>query len=209
MISGGCILKNLSRSDQKRAAILDAACSVFLDEGFDVASMDRIAAVAGVSKRTVYGHFGSKNDLFMSVMFDMCDSKSVLLSLNLDPNQPIDEILRVLGKSFLNMVFDPEGMSLFRILISQAVNFPDLGQAFLDRGPKKLIGDITAYFAEMEQRGKIRIGDCQEAAGSFLASLFGFHQMLSLVADAPPPSEKQIDAMVDGAVDRFLNGVLK
>ena len=209
MISTVCEDETLSRSEQKQAAILESARSVFFEDGYDVASMDRIAAVAGVSKRTVYGHFGSKNDLFMNVMFDMCENKSILMNMNMDTDQPIETILSELGKKFLMMMFDAEGMSLFRILISQAVNFPELGQAFLERGPRQLIGSITDYFTELESRGKIKIGDCHEAAGSFLASLFGFHQMLCLVTDAPPPDEKQIDAMVDGAVNRFLNGVIQ
>lgn len=208
MISGGCIFRNLSRSEQKQAAILEAAREVFLEEGFDVPSMDRIAAVAGVSKRTVYGHFGSKEDLFVNVMFNMCATKSALISLNLDVDQPIEETLTELGVSFLSHMFLPEGMALFRILVSQAVKFPQLGEAFLERGPRELVGKVSDYFQELERQGRIEVGDSREAAGSFLASLFGVHQMHCLVTGAPPPDDKEISAMVNGAVNRFLNGIL-
>jgi AcrR family transcriptional regulator len=209
VISTVCEDETLSRSEQKQAAILESARSVFFEDGYDVASMDRIAAVAGVSKRTVYGHFGSKNELFINVMFDMCRANSDPLGMTLDMEQPVETVLKGLGKAFLTMIFDPEGMALFRILVSQSANFPELGQAFFDGGPKELIAKITEYLGEQQKQGRIQVGDCEEAAGSFLASLFGSHQMRCLVTATPPPDEKQIDAMVDGAVGRFLGGVLK
>jgi len=205
----GCASECLSRGEQKRIAILDAARNVFLEVGFDVASMDRIATVAGVSKRTIYDHFGSKNDLFISIMFDLCSAKSNVMAMNLDMELPVETVLKGLGKAFLRMMFDPEGMTLFRILVSQSVQFPELGNAFFDGGPKELIEKITGYFVEQEKRGHIEIGDCQEAAGSFMASMFGVHQIRCLLTGAPPPDEKQIEVMAEAAVQRFLYGVLK
>lgn len=204
-----CEAKIQSRGEQKHFVILEAASGVFLEVGYDVASMDKIASVAGVSKRTIYSHFGSKKELFISVMFDMCTAKSDILGMVLDTQQPVKKVLTGLGRAFLRMVFDPEGMTLLRNLVSQAVKFPELGQAFFDGGPKLLIGKVTEYFEEQEKQGRLNVGDCEQAAGSFLASLFGVHQMRCLATGATPPGEQQIDAMVDGAVQRFLYGVLR
>ena len=59
-------------SDKKRQAILQGAKAAFLKEGFGGASMDQVAALAGVSKMTVYRHFGSKEDLFAGVITELC-----------------------------------------------------------------------------------------------------------------------------------------
>ena len=56
------------RSPAKRRAILDAAIQVFTDLGFTRASVDTIAAAAGVGKQTVYGHFGDKEQLFLAAI---------------------------------------------------------------------------------------------------------------------------------------------
>ena len=57
---------------RKRAAIVDAALKAFLEAGYAEASVNRIAAAAGVSIKTLYRHFESKDDLFSAVMQAAC-----------------------------------------------------------------------------------------------------------------------------------------
>lgn len=197
----------LTRSDKKRLAIVDAARETFLGNGFETTSMDEIAAIAGVSKRTVYSHFGSKEDLFADVMTMLCVCSSEASLSSLDPEQPIESTLQDLGCGFLQSIFTPESMALFRILITQTEKFPDVGKEFYARGPEVMISMLTEYLEAQQAAGIILIDDTREAAGSFMASLYGPHHMRCLVTGAPSPDESEIEKMVTGAVSRFLNGV--
>ena len=72
-------------TSKKRDSILDAAAQAFMDEGFDNASMDRIAEIAGASKRTVYNHFPSKEDLFRAVLNRFMEQAFALKQISYDP----------------------------------------------------------------------------------------------------------------------------
>lgn len=213
----GAVAKKLSRGEVKNAAIVEAARVVFLRHGFDGASMDRIAAKAGVSKRTVYFHFQSKENLFAKVMLAMCASKrpevvggeSLETSTVLAPSRPIDQALTELGQNFLTMVFDPEAMALLRILIGQANQFPEFGQEFFDQGPREMVEMLTQYFIEAQERGVITLdGDAELAAGSFLASLLGPIYIQCLATACPPPGPALIKKQTEIAVKMFLGSTL-
>ena len=205
----------LSRSETKVAAIVEAARVVFLSHGFDVASMDQIAAEAGVSKRTVYLHFKSKQNLFSSVMMAMCAAKrpealggaDLQTSTVLSPDRPVEEALMELGERFLTMIFEPEAMALLRILIGQANQFPEIGQEFFDQGPREMDEMLTQYLREAQKRGVLKLhGDPALAAGGFLTSLLGPIYIQCLATACPPPSPALIKRKTEMVVKIFLAG---
>lgn len=198
----------MSRSEIKREAILEASKKVFLEHGYDVASMDKIAAKADVSKRTVYSHFNSKEDLFAQTMVSMCITKRAEIEMNFDLDAPIETVLRTIGNTFLDMIFEEESSSLLRILIGQADNFPEIGDVFLDNGPDILETLLGGYLREQEKKGLVQVTEPEEAASSFFASLFGVEYITVLVTGRTPPGPAKRKSMVDNAVDRFLRGTL-
>jgi len=199
--------KPLTRTEQKRNSILEAARNAFLDKGFESVSMDTIAENATVSKRTVYSHFGSKEELFGSIMKDACDSKHDALLSSIDIERPIKDVLTDIGQDFLASMFDGETIALVRILIGNIEQLPGLGETFLQGGPREAIGALAGYLQSQQDKGIIKVTDPAEAASSFMSSLFGFRQMQALVTNVPPPDATEINAMVEGAVSRFLYGV--
>jgi len=199
--------KPLTRTEQKRNSILEAAREAFLDKGFESVSMDTIAENAAVSKRTVYSHFGSKEELFGGIMQDACDSKHDVLLSTIDIDRPIKDVLTDIGLNFLFAMFDGETIALVRILIGNIEQLPGLGETFLEGGPREAIGALANYLHSQQDKGIIKVTDPVEAAGSFMSSLFGFRQMQALVTNIPPPDATEINAMVEGAVIRFLYGV--
>jgi len=213
---GEKVVKTLSRSEVKREAIVNAACSVFLCKGFDIASMDLIAAEANVSKKTVYGHFQSKENLFFHIMIDMCSSKlpdmimgdSLETSKVLRLDRPIEESLAELGDRFLTSIFQPDTISLLRILIGQADKFPEIGRTYFRNGPEELISVLSAFFKLANDNRIINVQNPDLASQFFLAGLLGRPYTECLAVDCDMPDEKTIKSMVKNSVDIFLNGTL-
>lgn len=198
----------LSRSEQKHDAILQAAHTAFLENSYEAVSMDTIAEMAGVSKRTVYSHFGSKEDLFGGIMEAACTAKREVLLTCIEMDRSLEEVLADYGRAFLTQMFDREVIILLRILISRVDQLPGLGETFFESGPKESIALLGNYLRDQDSKGNIAVADPDEAAASFMSSLFGVSQMVALATNLPVPDEKRIEATVEGAVDRFLNGVI-
>ena len=210
------VVKTLTRSEVKREAIVDAARAVFLSKGFDIASMDLIAAEANVSKRTVYGHFQSKEKLFAHIMKDMCSRKLPDLIGEEGPDtsdvlrfdRPIEESLIEFAERFLNLVFDPDAISLLRILIGQASNFPEIGREHFNQGPKETISFLSQFLKDADKKGIIKVAEPEIAAEIFLSSLLGAPHVECLTTACPSPDKGKMQLMVKTTVEIFLRGVL-
>jgi TetR/AcrR family transcriptional repressor of mexJK operon len=178
------------RSGAKRGAILRGAKRVFLSHGFEGASMDEVAARAGVSKMTVYRHFGNKEDLFAGVITDLCNcivSEDLERIFELAPEQA----LRGYAERMIEIVFDPETIELHRIVVAESRRFPSLGQFFYDCGPQVCIDVLARYFERNRTDARFRIADPVRSAEEFLELLRGYaHLRVMLkVERAPAPSE--------------------
>ena len=101
---------------KKRAAILEGAIDVFIDMGYEQASMDKIALTAGVSKRTVYNHFVSKENLFQAVVSDFLSQRQGLKTIAYSPDKPIKEQLLAFANAELFLIDEPRRLGLSRFL---------------------------------------------------------------------------------------------
>ncbi len=197
---------DMTRNEKKRFDIIEAARSVFLEKGFDLTSMDEIAKRAKVSKRTVYSNFGSKEELFSGLMHEVCASKREKADLYVDCELPLEESLNEFGRRFLQMIFEPEGMTLVRMLIGNANSFPQMGNDFYNQGPKEVIEHMAEYLKFWADKDVLHIEDPFISAQGLLASMFGVHQMKCLISNCAPPDIDAQSKMVRIAVSQFLNG---
>src|SRR5438045_2105348 len=118
----------------KAAIVLRAARRAFLAGGFGAVSMDAIAREAGVSKATVYAHFGSKEELFGAVVADVAEQRfGAFSAFELDP-QDIEASLNTIARRFLDLVLSPEAVAVNRLTVDQVVRFPALGVVFRELG---------------------------------------------------------------------------
>ncbi|WP_425403780.1 TetR/AcrR family transcriptional regulator [Hwanghaeella sp.] len=209
-------LSNLPpRSQEKHLAIIEAAKELFLETGFGPTSMDAVAERAGVSKRTVYSHFDSKEALFDSIMSQMCSVLGAAIQAQIDvmmeqaaqadgPDPKMPEMLQVLGCRFLTLITDPTDVALFRIIIGEASRFPQLGREFFEKGPKKLSEQLAAYFARQHELGSLKIDEPHQAAWQFLAIVKDPIHLKLLIGLEETPSEAEIKEIAARGVDRFL-----
>ena len=147
----------------KRAAILDAAKRLFVSQGFERVSMDQIATEAGVSKLTVYSHFGDKDSLFTEAVRAHCEEGMPTTLFVAEPDTPVRERLIAIGNAFFSMIMTPEAIAGHRILCSPQIATSSMPAAFWEAGPQR----VQESFAELLERrvanGELEIGDCQRA----------------------------------------------
>jgi AcrR family transcriptional regulator len=187
----------------KRRQILDGARQVFMDLGFDGASMNEIARAAGVSKGTLYVYFADKSRLFEAIVEDEALQKGKIV-YNLDPGRDAETTLREFGRAYIGSICRPGGGSSIRTVMAIAERMPDVGRQFYENVLANTINRLADYLQAHVGPGDLEIDDCTLAAAQFLqmcqATLF-----LPFVFQAEPtPSAERIAHVVDSATQMFL-----
>jgi len=148
----------------KAAIILRAGRRAFLANGFGAVSMDAIAREAGVSKATIYAHFGSKEELFGAVVADVAEQRFGGFSAReLDPLD-IEASLGTIARRFLDLVLSPEAVAVNRIIIGEVTRFPVLGEVFWQSGPERNRNQIEGFLRRAAEAGSLAIDDPRLAA---------------------------------------------
>ena len=163
-------LEELGRSARKRAAILSAATDVFLQGGYLGTNVDAIAAGSGVSKQTVYKHFGSKEALFVEIVASLTsDAGDLVVRETPEPDDSADlaRYLRAYAEKQLTVVLTPRLMQLRRLVIGEVSRFPDLARVLYDVVRSARITRLTALFERLAARRLLTIDDPAVAASHF------------------------------------------
>ena len=157
----------------KRAAIMDAAKKLFVQQGFDGVSMDQIAGEAGVSKLTVYSHFGDKDSLFAEAVRAHCEESMPTALFEPDPAVPLRERLTDIGQAFFAMIMTPEAIAGHRILCTPHVAGSGIPAMFWEAGPQRVQASFTALLERRIDTGELEIPDPARAASHFFTLLKG------------------------------------
>ncbi|MGW6418879.1 TetR/AcrR family transcriptional regulator [Streptomyces sp. NPDC055055] len=196
-----------ARAARKRQAVVRAARDLFLREGFGV-GMDAIAAEAGVSKVTVYNHFGSKEALFTAVVAGALDEPLQTGADDPDLTRLADaEDLRAAlveaGRAWaLAVRTDDEGRALRTLLATELHRFPELGRAWRAHGPAGHHPAVADALRTLADRGRLDVPDL-EVAVLQLYALLVFPQMVFEQYGAELTEELSERLVVDG-VEMFL-----
>ncbi|QLG88578.1 TetR/AcrR family transcriptional regulator [Chitinibacter bivalviorum] len=193
-------------NESKRQQILDGARQVFMDNGYAAASMERIAKTAGVSKGTLYNYFENKESLFVCLIQSECGkSEELSAPVRQYSDAPPEPILNQIGQQWLIGLLQPNQRALFRIVLAECMQFPELGQAIERSGPQLAMQGLGQYLAHLNQRGILRIPDIELATEQFFA-LCDAGITRKMHFSVSEPTEAQIIAHVKSAVTVFLNG---
>lgn len=200
--------RDLGRSARKRAAILEAATSAFLERGYPGTSMDHVAALAGVSKQTIYKQFAGKESLFVEIVTSNVDRASDPVYeevLSLGDTGDLEADLRDLARRQLATVMKPQLLRLRRLVISEVDRFPRLGRAFYERGAGRTMSALAATFARLADRGLLRVEDPDVAASHFNWLIMSAPMNRAmLLGDEEIPSPAELDGYSDRGVKAFL-----
>ncbi len=184
--------------------MLEGAAAVFARDGYEGASMSRIAAEAGVSKGTLYNYFNGKAELFSAYVHRECHSSIAHMLDDLAGDETPEATLRRLGRRMVQVLISAEGLAMYRMVIAEAEKFPELAQAFYAAGPARLVRHLSEWIADMCRQGLLRVDDPEFAAEQIFGLMqtrLCFQRRLGLIEGA---TDAEIDRVVDGAVHVFL-----
>lgn len=195
-------------TDRKRQAILQAAIDEFRANGFEATSMDRIAATAGVSKRTVYNHFPSKDALFAEILVQLWEKSTDLIDLAYRPDRPLREQLLELLRQKLRMLDDANFIDLARVAIAETIHSPERAQSMVARMGNKEEG-VTVWIRAALADGRLKPLDPTFAAYQIQGLVKSFAFWPQITMGAPPLSAEMQEHVAASAVDMFLGHYAK
>jgi TetR/AcrR family transcriptional regulator of autoinduction and epiphytic fitness len=191
-------------TDRKRLSIVQAAIDEFRTHGFSATSMDRIAATAGVSKRTVYNHFPSKEALFAEILVQLWDSSAAQVDLAYQPDRPLRAQLLELMWQKMRMLCDTSFIDLARVAIAETIHSPERAQEMVARLGDREEG-VTLWLRAAAADGKLKLPDPVFAAHQLqgLVKNFAFWPQITMGQPTLPPAVQK--KVVESAVDMFLS----
>ncbi|XVV15466.1 TetR/AcrR family transcriptional regulator [Actinoplanes sp. CA-131856] len=189
-------------AEEKRAAILKAATSLFLAAGYDGTSLAKIADAAGVSKATLFKQFPTK-----AALFDAIVTESWQLEAAGDPEPPAGDLragLTAVGRRYVELLTRPGMTALFRIVIAELPRFPELGEAQFSRGKMPYFESVSRYLAAVHDAGFAKVDDPDLAATQFLGMIANFVFWPTLLLTDWSPGRPAIEHAVDEAVTTMI-----
>lgn len=193
----------------KSDIVLTAAERVFLRLGFAATSMDEVAEEAGVSKRTVYSNFGSKEQLFAAVIRARCTSvkpheKIFSQALELPPM----EGLKMLAISFLKEIFASEQLELYQTCVAAARSRPEVAAILLDGPIAETQQRFSDFLTSHVEAGRMDLEDPNIAAAHLVALLKTNLHMKLMLGQPVRLGPKRIAQSADSSIRLFMNGAL-
>jgi AcrR family transcriptional regulator len=192
----------------KRRQIVEGARRVFMAQGFDAASMDKIARAAGVSKGTLYVYFDNKEQLFLAIVREECQAQTEEI-FDFDSNDhDVGAVLTRLGLGYVNFLVTEGRLPALRTVIAIADRMPEIGREFYDSGPSRAIAALASYLRVQVAAGVLAIEDCDVAAAQFMDSCLATIFRPALLNCSSQSSKEHIEHVVRTSVRVFLAAYL-
>lgn len=187
--------------------ILAAAKPVFLKEGYEAASIDAIAVSAGMSKKTIYARFASKEDLFEAVIVRFIEENVPSVELAASQDGPVAEWLHRIALAMLEVALTVDAIAVRRIIVAEAARFPEFSRLLHDFGIARIVPLIERFLEERNASGEIVVDDVRQAADLFLSvAIRGFIDKAELGLERPGMSHVKRETLKK-AISFFFGGV--
>ena len=194
------------QAEQRNLELLDKALDLFLENGYERASMEGIAAAVGMAKRTVYAQYSDKKTLFMASLKRAIDEWIVPVEvLQGAETDDFEETLLSIGKILVDNMMTREGLRLLRITNAEANRTPEISVYTYRQGTGPTLDYLSDLFVRSCPKA-MPLEDAQEAALAFLYLVVGGPANMSawgVAGDA-----EQIDRHTHYCVRLFLHGLL-
>jgi AcrR family transcriptional regulator len=199
------VARSQDRGVARRQAFLQAAREVFLEQGYEAASVNDVVRRAGGSLATLYAQFGNKEGLFFAVLQDQHERFTRAITPDCVDHLPLEEGLQAIGERYVRGLVARDNISFYRIMIGEARKFPDQMRRYFSTGGADKVTSVLANF--LRARGVMT--DDPEYCASLLQQYWrSRHHYRAVVDDAYQVADKDISEHVARSIRIFLNGAL-
>jgi len=192
------------KKGRKFDQVLEGAREIFMRDGFEGASVDDIARAAEVSKATLYSYFPDKRLLFSEVAKMECNRQADSALAEIDLTAPVEVNLRAAAVALVDFFLSEFGTQIYRICVSEAMRFPDLGCRFYESGPALVKARMSPVLEVYIGRGELQIDDVALAVHQFAELCKSDLFVRKLCGLQSEFSQDEINRVINGAVDMFL-----
>jgi AcrR family transcriptional regulator len=190
-----------NRLDRERR-ILEAALKVFAEMGYSGATMEAVAAEAGLTKPTLYSYFPSKESLFQGMMLGKRDR---MLDVFDHPSpEGMVQDLHTFAWDYADTVMRPDMLSLARLIIGEVQRFPEIGRAYQASGPDHLLRGIMRYLDSQRDAGRLEFEDTELAAQDLWGLILSAPRTQALYMPDSPPDRATLARYIDNGLRVFL-----
>lgn len=197
-------LASADRGLARRQAFLVAARQVFLEQGYEAASVNDVVRLAGGSLATLYAHYRNKEGLFLAVLQDHHERMMQALTPGNLANLDLPGALQVLGEQFLRTILQRDNRAFFRLVVSEGRKFPESAQQYITAGVDKVRHLVAQRIIDAGMDCPDRSEMC---ASYFLELLRARHHYRSIIDESYALSDQQLSDHVAGAVRFLLRGM--
>lgn len=197
-------LRGRPKDQEKAAAILEAASKHFVQNGMVRTTMQDIADEAGVSKLTVYNHFGTKDALFQKIIQNKCAMHMSKSLLETALEQKAKDGLYTLGMGFIGIIYNDEAIAMHRTIMGESRHDKSIAKLFYKSGPERVFEMVDAYLNHLQKNGECRFEDISRASEVFLSLFTGATHMKAVLETEKKPSGKKLENFTHENVDFFL-----
>jgi TetR/AcrR family transcriptional regulator, regulator of autoinduction and epiphytic fitness len=191
-------------TDRKRDAIVQAAIVEFRANGFEATSVDKVAARAEVSKRTLYNHFPSKDELFAAILHILWESSASQLQRAFEPGRPVRDQLLELLQAKLAMLADDSFLALARVAIAAGLHSPERAQGIVARMGEK-DGGLVDWVKAAQKAGALKAGDAALAVKQLESLVKGVAFWPQVAMGQPVLAARARKQLAEATADLFLS----
>jgi TetR/AcrR family transcriptional repressor of mexJK operon len=183
--------------------IIEAATERFLSDGYDNTNLEQVAVDAGVTKPTVYSHFGSKEKLLIAITEAHLCEKATQMSSALATSGDTRKDLNHFADIFLQRVQSEQANCWHHLAMTQSREHPEVGQAIFAAGPARVLAAVTKFIEVETKAGRLTCSDPEAAAEQFLGMLNGMNP-IRVMTGQPMPSKSNQRRICADAVTTFM-----
>jgi AcrR family transcriptional regulator len=199
----------LRKPARKNEIVLAAAERAFTEYGYAGISVDAIAEKAGVSKRTVYSNFATKQVLYSAVVKKLCAEVVPpaidQAMMDADP----EKTLLAISVAFLEALYQPSQIAFYQTVVADSRQFPDTGKMMFDGPVMRAQKIFDEYFRKQTQRGLMHFPNIDLAGAQFVA-LLKTNMHMSLMLNQPTSvSHRKLEEVARASIHLFLHGALR
>ena len=189
--------------NDKHQQIIQAASEAFLQKGYQNTSMEAIANEAGVAKQTLYNYFGNKDALFEEVANLLCSCENKELQSDDISSASVKKAFKAYAQGLISDLSSRQNTALFRMMVAEAIHFPNLGKMFFEAGMEKDRQLLIEFLQRQHQAGNLKIDDVDQAA-LFIQGALNTYFRPRYIMTGEVPSHEELESYLDYCISKIL-----